>query len=262
MICDKPLTTNLADAVKLVQLAASKQRLLGVTFNYTGYPMIRHAKQLVADGLIGNLRVVQVEYPQGWLSTALEKSGQKQASWRTDPKQAGAGALGDIGSHAFQLAEFVTGAQVAEVAADVSALVPGRVIDDNVNVLLRFANGARGSLWASQVAIGHLNSHRLRVYGDAGSIQWFQERPEELLVVEQGESAAQRTSRRSGHADEFGRRCRAAIPKVSSKRSRSSTRTSPSASPRGSRNARRKRRRCLRPMPPPARASWHSSKRC
>ena len=113
MICDKPLTTNLADAVKLVQLAASKQRLLGVTFNYTGYPMIRHAKQLVADGLIGNLRVVQVEYPQGWLSTALEKSGQKQASWRTDPKQAGAGALGDIGSHAFQLAEFVTGAQVA-----------------------------------------------------------------------------------------------------------------------------------------------------
>jgi len=188
VICDKPLTTNLADAVKLVQLAASKQRLLGVTFNYTGYPMIRHAKQLVADGLIGNLRVVQVEYPQGWLSTALEKSGQKQASWRTDPKQAGAGALGDIGSHAFQLAEFVTGAQVQEVAADVSALVPGRVIDDNVNVLLRFANGARGSLWASQVAIGHLNSHRLRVYGDAGSIQWFQERPEELLVVEQGEA--------------------------------------------------------------------------
>ena len=188
VICDKPLTTNLADAVKLVQLAASKQRLLGVTFNYTGYPMVRHAKQLVADGLIGNLRVVQVEYPQGWLSTALEKSGQKQASWRTDPKQAGAGALGDIGSHAFQLAEFVTGAHVAEVAADVSALVPGRVIDDNVNVLLRFANGARGSLWASQVAIGHLNSHRLRVYGDAGSIQWFQERPEELLVVEQGQS--------------------------------------------------------------------------
>ena len=188
VICDKPLTTNLADAVKLVQLAASKQRLLGVTFNYTGYPMIRHAKQLVADGLIGNLRVVQVEYPQGWLSTALEKSGQKQASWRTDPKQAGAGALGDIGSHAFQLAEFVTGAQVAEVAADVSALVPGRVIDDNVNVLLRFANGARGSLWASQVAIGHLNSHRLRIYGEAGSIQWFQERPEELLVVEQGQS--------------------------------------------------------------------------
>jgi len=188
VICDKPLTTNLADAVKLVQLAASKQRLLGVTFNYTGYPMVRHAKQLVADGAIGALRVVQVEYPQGWLSTALEKSGQKQASWRTDPKQAGAGALGDIGSHAFQLAEFVTGAQVAEVAADVSALVPDRVIDDNVNVLLRFANGARGSLWASQVAIGHLNSHRLRVYGDAGSIQWFQERPEELLVVEQGEA--------------------------------------------------------------------------
>jgi predicted dehydrogenase len=188
VICDKPLTTNLPDAEKLVKLAAEKKRLLGVTFNYTGYPMIRHAKQLIADGVIGKLRVVQAEYPQGWLSTALEKTGQKQASWRTDPKQAGAGALGDIGSHAFQLAEFVTGEKVAEVAADVSAIVPGRVIDDNVNVLLRFANGARGSLWASQVAIGHLNSHRLRVYGEKGSIQWFQERPEELLVVEAGQA--------------------------------------------------------------------------
>jgi predicted dehydrogenase len=188
VICDKPLTTSLADAEKLVQLAAARRRLLGVTFNYTGYPMIRHAKQLIADGLIGKLRVVQAEYPQGWLATALEKTGQKQASWRTDPKLAGAGALGDIGSHSFQLAEFVTGEHVAEVAADVSAIVPGRPIDDNVNVLLRFANGARGSLWASQVAIGHLNSHRLRVYGENGSIQWFQERPEELLIVEAGEA--------------------------------------------------------------------------
>jgi len=188
VICDKPLTTNLPDAEKLVKLAADRKRLLGVTFNYTGYPMIRHAKQLIADGLIGKLRVVQAEYPQGWLATAIEKTGQKQASWRTDPKQAGAGALGDIGSHSFQLVEFVTGEKVSEVAADVSAIVPGRVIDDNVNVLLRFADGARGSLWASQVAIGHLNSHRLRVYGENGSIQWFQERPEELLVVEAGEA--------------------------------------------------------------------------
>ncbi len=188
VICDKPLTTNLADAEKLVKLAAEKRRLLGVTFNYTGYPMIRHAKQLIADGLIGKLRVVQAEYPQGWLATALEKTGQKQASWRTDPKLAGAGALGDIGSHSFQLAEFVTGAQVSEVAADVSSIVPGRPIDDNVNVLLRFANGARGSLWASQVAIGHLNSHRLRVYGENGSIQWYQERPEELMIVEAGQA--------------------------------------------------------------------------
>ena len=188
VICDKPLTTNLADADKLVTLATDRKRLLGVTFNYTGYPMIRHAKQLIADGLLGKLRVVQAEYPQGWLATAIEKTGQKQASWRTDPKQAGAGALGDIGSHAFQLVEFVTGDKVAEVAADIAAIVPGRSIDDNVNVLLRFANGARGSLWASQVAIGHLNSHRLRVYGESGSIQWFQERPEELLVVEAGSS--------------------------------------------------------------------------
>jgi predicted dehydrogenase len=188
VICDKPLTTTLADAEKLVTLAAEKKRLLGVTFNYTGYPMIRYAKQLIADGFIGKLRVVQAEYPQGWLATALEKTGQKQASWRTDPKQAGAGALGDIGSHSFQLAEFVTGEKVAEVAADVSALVPGRVIDDNVNVLLRFAGGARGSLWASQVALGKLNSHRLRVYGETGSIEWFQERPEELLLVEAGQA--------------------------------------------------------------------------
>jgi predicted dehydrogenase len=188
VICDKPLTTNLPDAEKLVALAAAKKRLLGVTFNYTGYPMIRHAKQLIADGLIGTLRVVQAEYPQGWLATALEKTGQKQASWRTDPKLAGAGALGDIGSHSFQLVEFVTGEKVSEVAADVTAIVPGRTIDDNVNVLLRFASGARGSLWASQVAIGHLNSHRLRVYGENGSIQWFQERPEELLIVEAGEA--------------------------------------------------------------------------
>jgi predicted dehydrogenase len=187
VICDKPLTTNLADAEKLLALASAKQRLLGVTFNYTGYPMIRHAKQLIADGLIGTLRVVQAEYPQGWLASALEKTGQKQASWRTDPKLAGAGALGDIGSHSFQLVEFVTGEKVAEVAADVSSIVPGRPIDDNVNLLLRFAGGARGSLWASQVAIGHLNSHRLRVYGENGSIQWFQERPEELLVVEAGQ---------------------------------------------------------------------------
>jgi len=188
VICDKPLTTNLADAEKLVKLAAEKKRLLGVTFNYTGYPMIRHAKQLIADGLIGKLRVVQAEYPQGWLATAIEKSGQKQASWRTDPKLAGAGALGDIGSHSFQLVEFVTGEKVSEVAADVTAIVPGRPIDDNVNMLLRFASGARGSLWASQVAIGHLNSHRLRVYGETGSIQWFQERPEELLIVEANEA--------------------------------------------------------------------------
>lgn len=194
VICDKPLTTNLPDAEKLLKLAAEKKRLLGVTFNYTGYPMIRHAKQLIADGVIGKVRVVQAEYPQGWLATALEKTGQKQASWRTDPKLAGAGALGDIGSHSFQLAEFVTGQKVSEVAADVSTMVPGRPIDDNVNVLLRFANGARGSLWASQVAIGHLNSHRLRVYGENGSILWFQERPEELLVVEAG--AAPRAVRR------------------------------------------------------------------
>ena len=229
VICDKPLTTNLADAEKLVALAASKKRLLGVTFNYTGYPMIRHAKQLIADGLIGTLRVVQVEYPQGWLATALEKTGQKQASWRTDPKLAGAGALGDIGSHSFQLAEFVTGEKVSEVAADVSAIVPGRTIDDNVNVLLRFAGGARGSLWASQVAIGHLNSHRLRVYGENGFDPVVPGAARRTAGRRGGRSrrspcaAAIRARRRARS------RCRAGIRKVSSKPSRSSTRISRSA---------------------------------
>jgi predicted dehydrogenase len=188
VICDKPLTTTFADAQKLVALAAAKQRLLGVTFNYTGYPMVRLARSLVAEGGFGKLRVLQVEYPQGWLATALEKTGQKQASWRTDPKQAGAGALGDIGSHAFQLAEFVTGERVVELMAEVSSIVPGRSIDDNVNVLLRFGNGARGSLWASQVAIGHLNSLSLRVYCEEGSLHWKQESPEELLVTRAGEA--------------------------------------------------------------------------
>jgi predicted dehydrogenase len=188
VICDKPLTTTLADAQKLVALAAAKQRLLGVTFNYTGYPMVRLARSLVAEGGFGKLRVLQVEYPQGWLATALEKTGQKQASWRTDPKQAGAGALGDIGSHAFQLAEFVTGERVVELMAEVSSIVPGRSIDDNVNVLLRFGNGARGSLWASQVAIGPLNSLSLRVYCEEGSLHWKQESPEELLVTRAGEA--------------------------------------------------------------------------
>ena len=188
VICDKPLTTTLADAQKLVALAAAKQRLLGVTFNYTGYPMVRLARSLIAEGGFGKLRVLQVEYPQGWLATALEKTGQKQASWRTDPKQAGAGALGDIGSHAFQLAEFVTGERVVELMAEVSSIVPGRSIDDNVNVLLRFRNGARGSLWASQVAIGHLNSLSLRVYCEEGSLHWKQESPEELLVTRAGEA--------------------------------------------------------------------------
>src|SRR4051812_38321119 len=142
VICDKPLTTNLVDAEKLVTLATDKKRLLGVTFNYTGYPMVRHAKQLIADGFIGTLRVVQAEYPQGWLATAIEKTGQKQASWRTDPKQAGAGALGDIGSHAFQPAEFVTRHKGSEGGGGVPPPAPGRPDDHQANRLLRFAHGA------------------------------------------------------------------------------------------------------------------------
>ena len=203
VICDKPLTTNLADADKLVTLATDKKRLAGRHVQLHRLPddpprQAAHRRWLDrhAAGRAGGI-------PAGLARHRLEKTGQKQATWRTDPKQAGAGALGDIGSHAFQLVEFVTGEKVAEVAADVAAIVPGRTIDDNVNVLLRFANGARGSLWASQVAIGHLNSHRLRVYGENGSVQWFQERPEELLVVEAGSSPRCHPPRRSGNSDQL-----------------------------------------------------------
>ncbi len=181
VICDKPLATSVAEADDLVQRTAAVRRIFAVTYNYSGYPMVRQARAMVARGDIGKLRVVQVEYPQGWLAGPLEASGQKQAAWRTDPARSGpGGAISDIGSHAFHLACFVTGDAPQSVLADLTTFVPGRRVDDNAHVLLRFAGGARGMLWASQVAHGHANALKLRVYGEGGALAWAQEEPDRL----------------------------------------------------------------------------------
>jgi predicted dehydrogenase len=180
VICDKPLTTTLKEARKLADLARSSGLVFAVTHNYTGYPMVRHAREMVRSGELGEIRVVQVEYPQDWLTEPIEQSGTKQAEWRTD-RTGGGGCVGDIGTHAYNLADFVTGIEVTELLADLTAFVPGRRVDDNVQVLLRYANGARGMLWASQVAPGNENSLRLRVYGTKGGLSWCQENPNYLL---------------------------------------------------------------------------------
>jgi len=181
VICDKPMTTTIEDALDLVQTVRRTGLIFGVTHNYTGYPMVRQAREMVAAGELGTIRVVQVEYVQDWLTTKLEDTGQKQAAWRVDPARAGAGGcLGDIGTHAHNLAGFVTGLAVRELAADLSRFVPGRRLDDNAHMLLRFENGARGMLWGSQVAPGNENGLRLRVYGDKAGLEWSQEQPNQL----------------------------------------------------------------------------------
>jgi predicted dehydrogenase len=162
----------------------SSPGLFALTHNYTGYPMVRQARGMVGDGDLGEIRVVQVEYPQEWLTTKLEDTGQKQAAWRTDPERSGAaGSVGDIGTHAFNLAEFVTGLQVESLAAELTAFVPGRALDDNAHMLLRFAGGARGALWSSQIAPGNENGLRLRVYGSKGGLDWAQEQPNTLAFT-------------------------------------------------------------------------------
>ncbi|MEM9522485.1 MAG: Gfo/Idh/MocA family oxidoreductase [Pseudomonadota bacterium] len=178
VICDKPLTSTLADAKKLMKAVEQSDALFILTHNYTGYPMIRQAREMVANGEIGKIRVVQVEYPQDWLTVEQDF---KQAEWRTDPARSGAGgSTGDIGTHAFNLACFVTGLDVESLAADLQAFVPERRVDDNAHVLLRFAGGARGMLWSSQVAPGNENALRIRVYGEAGGLEWAQEEPNYL----------------------------------------------------------------------------------
>jgi predicted dehydrogenase len=187
VICDKPLTTTVEDAVALEQIVKHSGLVFGLTHNYTGYPLVRQAREMVAAGDLGRIRVVQVEYAQDWLTTAVEATGNKQAVWRTDPAQSGpGGSLGDIGTHAYNLACFVTGLRCEEVASDVSIFVPGRRLDDNVQSLLRFEGGARGMLWASQVATGNENNLRLRVYGDKAGIEWGQENPNYLRFTPYG----------------------------------------------------------------------------
>ena len=189
VICDKPLTSTLADAKKLAKLAQDSDALFVLTHNYTGYPMVRQAREMVANGEIGRLRVVQVEYPQDWLTEAVETTGtNKQSEWRTDPERSGAGgSTGDIGTHAFNLAGFVTGEQPEALAADLSSFVDGRRVDDNGHILLRYASGAKGMLWCSQVAPGNENALRLRVYGDKGGLEWAQEDPNYLWFTPFGE---------------------------------------------------------------------------
>jgi len=189
VICDKPLTTTLQEALDLATIVKRSSVIFGLTHNYTGYPMVRQARKMIADELLGKIRIVQVEYAQDWLATPLEQTGQKQAAWRTDPAQSGpGGSLGDIGTHAYNLACFVTGLNCREVAADVSIFVPGRRLDDNVQLMLRFAEGAKGALWASQVATGNANNLRLRVYGEKAGIEWHQEEPNDLQFAKLGEA--------------------------------------------------------------------------
>ena len=188
VICDKPLTSTLADARKLAKAAEASDALFVLTHNYTGYPMVRQAREMVAAGDLGTLRVVQVEYPQDWLTEDLEATGQKQAGWRTDPERSGAGgSIGDIGTHAYNLAGFVTGLELEELAADMQSFVDGRRVDDNAHVLLRYRGGARGMLWSSQVAPGNENALRLRVYGTAGGLEWEQEHPNHLWFTPYGQ---------------------------------------------------------------------------
>src|SRR5438445_708009 len=181
VICDKPMTTTVEDALDLVQAVRRSGLVFGLTHNYTGYPLVRQAREMVAAGELGPIRVVQVEYVQDWLTTKLEDTGHKQAGWRVDPQRAGAGGcLGDIGTHAYNLADFVTGLHVRELAADLGRFVQGRRLDDNVHVLLRYESGVRGMLWASQVAPGNENGLRLRVYGETAGLEWSQEHPNQL----------------------------------------------------------------------------------
>ncbi|MDB5524353.1 MAG: oxidoreductase [Rhizobium sp.] len=218
VICDKPLTSNLADAKKLLKVAQESDALFILTHNYTGYPMVRQAREMVKSGELGEIRLVQMEYPQDWLAEPIEQTGQKQAAWRTDPKQSGVGgSTGDIGTHAYNLGCFVSGLEADELAADVHTFVPGRQLDDNAHVMMRFKGGAKGMLWCSQVAAGHENGLMVRVYGTKGAIEWVQKDPNylwytplgkpRLLITRNGAGAgpaAARVSRvPSGHPEGY-----------------------------------------------------------
>ncbi len=188
VICDKPLSLNLREAKQLEALLKKHPKVIfALTHNYSGYPMIRQAKAMVESGQLGEIRLVQGEYPQDWLAEPLEKTGQKQAAWRTDPKRSGAGGcVGDIGTHTYQLATFVSGLKLEQLACDLTSFVKGRVLDDNVQAMLRFKGGAKGAIWASQVAVGHENGLKLRVYGTKGGIEWVQADPNYLYFTPLG----------------------------------------------------------------------------
>ena len=183
VICDKPLAFSLKEALALEKVVQKTGMLFALTHNYTGYPMVKQARQMIRHGELGAIRKIVVEYPQGWLSTNVEASGQKQAAWRTDPARSGiAGAMGDIGTHAENLAEYITGLRITELCADISTFVPGRQLDDDGNVLLHFESGAKGILHASQISAGEENNLNIRVYGEKGGLEWRQMEPNTLVV--------------------------------------------------------------------------------
>jgi len=188
VVLDKPMVHSSEQAAALVRTVAEARVVFAVTYNYSGYPMVKHARHMVQSGLLGPVRKVIVEYNQGWLATRLEAGGQKQADWRTDPARSGlGGAIGDIGSHAEQLTRYITGLEVESICADLTAFVPGRRLDDDANLLLRFHGGARGVLIASQIEVGHENDLRIRVHGETGSLEWRQEDPNALVHRPLGE---------------------------------------------------------------------------
>jgi predicted dehydrogenase len=203
VICDKPLTATLSEAKKLAKAAEASGVVFALTHNYTGYPMIRQAKAMIANGDLGDLRLVNVEYVQDWLTQEVDN---KQADWRTDPARSGAGgSTGDIGTHAFNLANFVTGLTLDTLAADLTAFVPGRRVDDNGHVLMRYQGGAKGMLWCSQVAPGNENGLRLRVYGTKGGLEWSQEDPNYLWFTPFGQEKRKITRGGAGSGPEAGR---------------------------------------------------------
>ena len=199
IICDKPLALSSKEAISLKNIVESKKLIFALTHNYTGYPMVRHARSLIQKGDLGSIRVIQAEYPQDWLTTKAEDSGLKQAEWRTDPKRSGGGGcIGDIGTHAFNLIRFITGLEIEELSADIHTFVKGRLLDDNAQIMLRFKGGAKGALWSSQVAVGNENNLKIRIYGENGGIEWRQEDPNYLYYTEFGHST-QRVTRGSGN---------------------------------------------------------------
>lgn len=206
VICDKPMTVTLDEARTLRRAAADAGRILAVTYNYTGYPMVRQARAMVKRGDLGRIRLVHAEYAQDWLSENIEAGGQKQASWRTDPARSGAGGcIGDIGTHAYNLGGFVSGLQVQSLCADLTSFVAGRQLDDNASVLLRYKGGAKGVIWASQVAAGNENNLTLRIYGDQGGLHWCHEDPNVLMFTALGEAPRRITRGGPGVSDEAGR---------------------------------------------------------
>jgi predicted dehydrogenase len=206
VICDKPLTTTVKDAKELVALVKKTGKIFAVTHNYTGYPMIRQARAMVEKGVLGKIRLVQAEYPQDWLTEKAEDSGSKQAEWRTDPARSGAGgAIGDIGTHAYNLACFVSGLTLKQLCAELTSFVEGRKLDDDVQILMRFDGGAKGMLWASQVAPGHENGLKLRVYGTKGGLEWTQADPNYLWYTPFGKPKQLLTRGGAGASPEAAR---------------------------------------------------------